>query len=157
MTLYNIVNMSDRYTIRCPDHAVAFVACAILGNGQYAFEPLEGPDPEVPLFILGGAEQWVAKHFNGQTVESVVGQVMHERPLELADAFDSVVIGDRAAFEEATKETAGETFLAARAVWHATHRTSLNDIGGRAYRTAEKLRANHPKPVEAAPQQVFTS
>src|SRR5437773_974725 len=63
MSLYNIVNMSDPYTIEAVSLDVAFVACLFLGSGQYAFEQLDGKEG-VPLFIFGGTEEWCREHLN---------------------------------------------------------------------------------------------
>lgn len=153
--LYNVINMSDRYTIDCPDLEIAFVCCALLGEGQYAFEPIEGDGPAVPMFLTGGSStRWVAEHFDGKTVDDIFTHVTRERRGELADALDSIVISDREEFQRRTAGLSGDDFLAARAKWQDERRSSMNNIGGRAYRAAAQMRKDLPL-TDRAPRQVF--
>ncbi len=155
--LYNIVNPSDGYTIDCPDLEIATIACCLLGRGQYAFEPLEDSGVSVPLFLFGGVEAFCAEHFK-QPFETVREWVMAHRTEDLAAALDSVIIGryaeDRQIFYESAP-TERDLFEIYRFAYHDRRRSSLNDIGGRAYAMAAKLRAGAANPVVPAPQQVF--
>lgn len=127
--IYEIINPSDPYTIESHSLDVAFVACIFLGEGDYAFKPLEDGAEEVPLFLFGGSDEWTRKHLNA-TVEEVCYRVTTEKRAELADCLASCTIK-------------GE-------------RSSLNDIGNRAHNIADKLRKGIVQ-VEPAPHQVFTS
>lgn len=155
---YEIINPSDAYTISAPDLAIAACACVLLGSGQYGFKPEDESAEEVPLFIFGGVDDWCKKHF-GQDFDLLLTRVMDLRPLELADCLDSCLIGDFAArseYESALSliESAEnrETFRARR---HDKRRSSLNNIGGRAYEMAKRLREKSATPTIPAPQQVF--
>jgi hypothetical protein len=145
MPIYEIINPSDHYTIECPDLEVAFVACCLLGNGQYAFDPLDESGVKVPLFMFGGHDEWAQEQF-GASTDDVLGRCLKARRSEVADALDSVLIGKRAAFAAIAPEKGTDAWREARTKWHDVHRSSFNDIGGRAYQIAAKLR----KPVTEA-------
>lgn len=157
--LYEIVNPSDSYTIDCPDLAIATIACCLLGGGQYGFVPSDG-GVEVPLFLFGGVEAFCAEHFK-QPFEMVREGVLRDRAAALAEAFDSVLIGRdpdaRAAFYASVPADATrEAFVALRAQYNDARRTSMNDIGARAYALAAKVRAGYPAgALPTAPRQVF--
>ena len=170
--LYEIINPSDAYTIEAASLDVAFVACVFLGRGLYSFQPIDvGEDAdgepevtkvaaeEIPLFLFGGTEEWCKQHLN-ESFESVVDRVTKDKATELAACFESCLIG---------KATDRDTYLAGlkliedphnreewRRRWHDKRRSSMNDIGGRAYLMAKRLREGASNPLVPAPQQVFT-
>jgi hypothetical protein len=155
--LYEIVNMSDPYTIEAASLDVAAVACAILGSGQYQFKPLEDGGEEVPFFMFGGQDEWCQKHFQ-ESFEQLVLRVRTEKREELADCLDSVLIGKKDARADFLSgrdpNETREAFEKARLERHDERLTSFNDIGGRAYKVAKNFRkdvAEFPK----APKQVF--
>ena len=76
--LYEIVNMSDPYTIEAKSLDVAAVACAILGSGQYQFNPLEEGGETIPFFMFGGQDEWCRKHFS-ETFEQLVIRVRKDK------------------------------------------------------------------------------
>jgi hypothetical protein len=139
VAIYEIINPSDHYTIECPDTEIAFAACVLLGNGQYAFDPLDETGVKIPIFIFGGHDGWCKATLNAST-DDVLDRCLGERRAALADAMDSVIIGNRAAFFAIAPPVGTPEFVAARAKWHDIHRSSLNDIGKRAYAYADKLR-----------------
>ena len=154
--VYEIVNMSDPYTIEAATLDVAFVACVFLGRGQYAFEPQEEGATAIPMFF-GGTEDWCQTNLH-QSLEQVVDRVTREKAAELAACFESCIYGKpgrRALFllawsliEDAAKQ----------AIWREAwqdQRSSMNDIGGRAQEMAKRLRAGSANPLVEAPQQVF--
>lgn len=161
--IYDIVNPSDGYTIEALDLEIAAVACMLLGQGQYAFKPLddsgdETEEQDVPLFLFGGVDEWCQEQF-GKDVSALMDHVMESRVEELATCFDSCLIGglaERREYESAMRliESAEnrERFRAER---HDRRRSSLNDIGGRAYQMAKNLRGKKAEPIEPAPQQVL--
>jgi hypothetical protein len=158
--IYEIINPSDAYTIETQDFDVAAVACLMLGTGQYAFKPLEDGGQEVPLFLFGGHDVWCQEHFS-MSADDLVGTVLTKKRDSLAACLESCIIGrlaDRQAYlaglELIDNPAKREKW---RARWHDDRRSSMNDIGGRAYKMAAKLRAHQSTAVcEPAPQQVFT-
>jgi len=157
--IYEIVNPSDAYTIVAADFEVATVACLLLGNGQYAFDPLEDGGEKVPLFLFGGADAWCRKRF-GTGCETLVRRVILGRHESLAACLDSCLIGRldaRREYESALRlietETNREQFRRER---HDRRRSSLNDIGARAWKMAKNLREQTPAPLISAPPQVFS-
>jgi hypothetical protein len=157
--LYEIINPSDPYTIEAQSLDVAAVACLFLGRRQYAFDPIGSDDsPEVPLFLFGGTDEWCLKHFN-ESFESVVNRVTKEKAAELAECLESCLIGKaadretyRAGMELIDDPKKREQW---REKWLEDRRSSMNNIGARAYAIAEKLRAGAKNPLVEAPQQVF--
>jgi hypothetical protein len=160
--LYEIINMSDPYTMEAHSLDVAAVACLLLGSGQYALDPFEEGAERVPMFMFGDPDPWFQQHF-GKPLKQVIADVRTNKRAEIADCLDSVLIG---------KRRDRETYLAALALiddpakqqewrdrWLDDRRSSLNNIGGRAYKIARNFR----KPLEdegaipAAPQQVYSS
>lgn len=157
--LYRIINPSDPYTIVANRIDVAAVASLILGNGQYAFEPLDG-SVDIPLFGFMTPEQrenWFVQNCK-MGIEATVKDVRENLRTEMADCLDSVVIGQP---EEREPYLAGLALLTDPDErekywfeWQDKRRSSFNDIAGRAHRTAKKFRENLPV-TESAPQQVF--
>jgi len=160
--IYEIVNPSDRYTIEAHSLDVAFVACACLGAGQYSFRPLEDENAErVPMFLFGGADDWVEETLSEPSAAAVIDRVLNnpEKRIELAECYESCLIGmveDRKIYQ------AGLDLIDNpkkrdewRRTWHDSRRSSLNDIGARARKMAEKLRSGEKQTVVEAPQQVF--
>lgn len=160
--LYEIINPSDCYTIEAKSLDVAFVACVFLGSGQYAFEPFEEAATRIPIFLFGGTEEWCSEHLK-EGFEAVVDRVMADpgKKAELAECFDSCLIGKRpmrdtyyAGLELIDDPAKREQW---RHRWHEERRSSLNDIGGRAYGMAKRLRSGSNNPLKPAPAQVFTA
>lgn len=144
---YKIVNPSDPYTIVARDRGVAAVCSLLLGHGWYPFTVLSGPaDAEgVPLLALDdnvyAALEWFRETF-GESIEPFIAS----RRLEIADALDSVLIGslqDRRTYEAGLELiTEDENRISWRTRWLDERRSSLNNIGGRAYAIAESLRSS---------------
>lgn len=158
--IYEIINMSDSYTIEAHSLDIAFVACLLLGGGQYAFRPIDG-EPEIPLFLFGGCESWCRENL-GAELETVVDSVTTEptKRLALAECFESCLIGTA---EDRETYHAGLNLIDDpakrerwRSKWHDDRRSSMNDIGGRAYEMATRLRDGAGNPLVDAPRQVFT-
>lgn len=153
--LYEIINPSDPYTLRADDLRTAAVACVLLGRGHYALNPLEAGGEVVPLMLLGTADEWFLSHF-GKSAEETVVEVMRdpEAAGRLAECLESCLIGkpkDRA--EAELRVLVGEESRLKR---YDELRSSLNDIGRRAYAMAKRLRDGMgTKSVIRAPQQVF--
>lgn len=142
--LFEIINPSDPYTIEAPDMKIAAAACVLLGNGQYAFRPLEGEGAvEVPLFLFGGHDEWFKEQFGAGT-DAVLTDIMENRRAALADCLDSTTYGsaaDRREFEHLTEHCAPAERQKLRIERNNNRRGSLNDIAGRAHRYAKNFRA----------------
>jgi len=157
--IYEIINMSDPYTIDAPSLQVAFVACSLLGNGQYGLRALESGGIDVPVFMFGGHEEWCGQQF-GKGCDDVVAEVMSYYGSSLADCLDSCLIGkrqDRDTYNDGLRlidDAAKRDEW--REKWHDSRRSSLNDIGGRSRKLAIAIRKRDGTLVEKAPQQVFS-
>ena len=157
--IYEIINPSDKYTIEAADLKIAAVASVLLGRGQYGLEPLEDGGERVPIFLFGGSDEWFTKHFHAD-LQTTLDDIMTHRADELADCFDSCLIGgldDRKDYDAAIARIDADARSGFRTERHDRRRSSMNDIGGRAYAMAQALRENAPHPVVSAPQQVFGS
>lgn len=141
MLLFKIVNPSDPYTITASSLDVATVTTVLLGQGKYPLQSLDGGQ-DVPLFSFGGADKWCEEVFKENLME-LSNRVMDTKMAEVADCLDSVLYGDaqdRIEFLESTEGMTREDFEEARGIRQEKNRSSMNDIGERAYRMAAKLR-----------------
>lgn len=156
--LYEIINMSDPYTIEADSLDAAFVACLFLGRGQYAFEPItEGAEP-IPMFMFGGTEEWCEKHFK-ESLEAVITRMTTIQSFDLVKCLESCLIGkavDRETYNAGLQliddPKKRETW---REKWLEDRRSSMNNIGARAFKMARNLREGVKNPLVKAPQQVF--
>lgn len=148
MKTYEIVNPSDPYTICADDRAVAAVACFLLGQGQYAFTDIENGEDGVPIFLFGGVDAWTNETF-GKNASDLIKGVLADKRDALIACLDSTLIGrpsDRASYEKGLELIDDPAKRKAwRDHWHDERRSSLNDIGGRAYELADRLRQPPPK------------
>lgn len=117
---FTIINPSDPYTMEASCLMVAAVAICLLGEGAYALKGI-GADigQNVPLFLLGGHEEWFTKTFG---------------------------MGFRAALEKVDSENREALVAALASVKCPGRTTSLNDIGAQAQVLSKALRAA-PQPV----------
>lgn len=135
MVAYEVVNPSDPYTFEAPDLEIAAAAIFLVGGGHYAADPFDEDQDRVPIFLLGGAEQWVQEKF-GSDIETWFGRVKAERLPEVCTALESFLYGGRLAGEDWQGRTPEE-----RAAYNERHRTSMNNIGKRAFSIAASLHA----------------
>src|ERR1700733_3831818 len=138
--LYELVNMGDHYTFKADNLATAALVTILLGDGQYCAKPIDDEGAEgVPFFMLGGADEWFAKHFDGGIDALAKDFITGDRRAELVTALRSVLIGNRAEYEETLPMVAEDQREAWIAKWKDRHRSSMNNIGGRAEQWAEKI------------------
>lgn len=136
---YEIVNPSDQAFFEAPNVMIAGLVTIILGGGQYGATPQEDGAQEVPLFLFGGWDEWWAE--NGDGGPSEMAGERHKEAL--VTALRSVCYGDLkqrqlydkalAAIDDPQKR---KTFIEE---WNDTHRSSLNNIMGRAHKIADDL------------------
>jgi hypothetical protein len=134
MPLYELINPSDPYTFEAPSIEVAAASAWLLSSG-FGAKAIDGDEATPVLF---GCEDWM----KARGMDSAGWFTAHES--EIAAALDSFLIGkaaDRADVEDMLAELPEEKREAWRARRQDRHRTSLNQIGERAYQLAEKLRA----------------
>ena len=131
--LYELINPSDAYTFYADSIEVAGVAVALLST-QFGAKPADGEGESTP--ILFGWDKW----FEERLIDSSWIDVHR---LEIADALDSVLIGD--ACERADIEVLLEGLpMEKRETWRAERqdrrRSSMSRIGETAYENAKRLR-----------------
>lgn len=141
--LFNIINPSDPYTMRAVDLEIAAVAVCMIGSGEYALEEIGGDrSGHVPMFLFGGLDEWFTKQF-GRGFNATVEVVVSKRADELIKALASVHIGtpaNKAAFDEQAAQCTDED--AYSDLLHKLHdekRSSMNDIGRRAWHLARSV------------------
>ena len=144
MTLYDVSNPSDAYTFEAPDTTVAFVVVALLGNGGYGATPIGDDKAEkIPIFLFGGADDWMRER------GIVIDRVLADRKPAIIESLDSVLIGDahdRQAFRDGLElidDPAKRVQWRDR--WHDDRRSSMNNIGKRAWTIAARLRGEKVK------------
>lgn len=119
---FNLINPSDAYHFEAEDLEIAAVMVCLLGDGKYGADAIgddANKDNHVPIFLLGGHDEWFVRKF-GMNFEDTGRHCLDHRSGDLADAFDSVTL---------TRPP----------------RSSMNDIGGRAKAYAAGIRRNKPK------------
>lgn len=133
MALYELVNPSDPYTFHAPSIEVAGV-CAVLLSPAYGAIPVNGDGEGTP--VLFGWGEWLEER-------GVNSEWIDEHRNEIADAYDSFLIGDAAEREDA------ESMLEMlpeekRQEWRDQRqdrrRSSMSQIGEAAYAKAKQLR-----------------
>lgn len=131
--IYDIINPSDPYTIE-GEHAVCCIATAILGEGHYGLQAADGTQA-MPLLLFNTAETWFPKTFGKSFAD-----LLHATPPEaLAMCLESVLccsLKERLVYE-ASDNPAARGVL--RLEW-SERRSSMNNIGERAYAIAAQLR-----------------
>ncbi len=136
--VYEIINPSDAYTLKSDEPVLAAVACMLLGQGAYALADEQGVQV-CPVFIFGGdPDAWLRK-----THKVSIDELMAERALEVAAVLESVMIGGfgaRAEAEAAIARMSPVDAAAFKAQRHDLRRSSMNDIGGRAFSLARAFR-----------------
>ncbi|OCZ10248.1 hypothetical protein BFR95_01805, partial [Acinetobacter pittii] len=121
-------------------------------NGQYSAKGIKH-DLDVPFFLFGGHEEWFISKF-GTNFEETLIQVRDEEKQDLADSFNSVLLGsylDRTAFFKAynlIKDPAEQKEW--RKQWLDERRSSFNNICERAWNYAEQVSLYKPAQEGAA-------
>lgn len=141
--VYDIVNPSDPYTIECPDFAIATVAALLLGNGAYIFEPVGQSAEKVPFFMFRpGLDKFCQQRW-GVGAGKLIEQICIGRREEIAAALDSVLLcqpHERANEVAILAGAPSERAHLLRDERHDARRSSMNDIGRRAWGMADSLR-----------------
>lgn len=138
---YEIINPSDKCFFFAESYRIAGLVTVLLGSGQYSAQPEEETEAAqaVPFFMFGGFDEWWEEHGDGQPTEGAIDRHRDE----VITVLRSVCYGDlreRALFEEAVAAIDDEDKKAAFvASWNDRHRSSLNDIMGRAHAAADSL------------------
>jgi hypothetical protein len=155
--ILDIINPSDACHMVTDDREAAAIACILIGNGQYGLEQVDakaGETPfKMPLFLLGGHDQWWTKTFGHSFEEGATAYRDDTRKnLALINALLSVVYGKRADLEsyydamELITQTDGRAEFKRR--WNDRRRGSMNNIGGRALALAEAMGSDIKKAQE---------
>lgn len=132
---YKLINPSDPYTFISDDLETAALVVFAL-SPSYGAQTKDG-EMAVPIFILGGAEEWYVEQFGRSPVEG-----LKAKKKELAEALSSMMLGDfedRRRYEIALAEITDPKKKAEFIVEWQNECSSLNDIGTRCHRLAERL------------------
>jgi len=126
MALYEIINPSDAYHFEAASRDVATAVVVLLGDGSYGAREV-GSDWQTP--VMFGWLGWLKEQ--GYDMDEVI----EEKRAEVVAGLRSVLIGgpetDRIAVLAMTDEQ--------RAERHDKLRSSINDIGSRAWDIADAL------------------
>jgi predicted transposase YbfD/YdcC len=150
--LFDISNPSDAYTFEAESFPVAAAAILLVGQGKLGTSYI-GPEkngPSMPPFILAdesSISKWLLKNC-GFSLESFA-EFMEENWAKVADALDSVVVGnkrDRELYLLKLEKVEGETERAAfKAKWQDENSSSMNNIGKACWEDAKHIRETHTK------------
>ncbi|MEN6475934.1 MAG: hypothetical protein ABFD81_18110 [Syntrophaceae bacterium] len=142
--IFDLSNPSDPYTLESDDFEVACIAACLVGGGHYGISEIGG-EKGMPIFIFGGHDEWFVSTF-GQTFKESLESISQNRRESLAECLESFLCGtpgDRNAYKKGLELIEGdERRKLWRDFWHDQRRGSMNDIGGLAWRWAEKVREN---------------
>jgi len=133
MKLYELANPSDPYTFYAPTIEVAGAAVALLSTSFGAI-PVDGEGESTP--VLFGWEEWLKE-------KGIDSKWADSHRLEIADALDSFLIGGadkRADVESMLRMLSDDKKKEWRDERQNRRRSSLNQIGESAYKTADNLR-----------------
>ncbi len=149
-TYGEIINPSDAYTICVDDRKAACIAVFSLGLGQYSIQGPDGTDV-LPMFFFGGFREWFLETFDDDA-----DQYVEDNRGAVAAALESVCIGNRRERDLIAMHVPEEGKAAFFEDWHDKHRSSMNDIGGRAAAMAAALRKklSGPVPTQAIPDDL---
>lgn len=135
--IYEIINPSDPITIEAEEELIAQVVTLLLGQGKMGLKD-EAHETVLPLFLFGGADEWLEER-------GIVGEtglndfiVLHRR--ELAECFMSAMVckpGQRRALLKALQGAPDPQ--KALQVYNEEQRSSLNDFCGYAHAWGRKL------------------
>jgi hypothetical protein len=137
---YQIINPSDTYTMRTDDPKLAVLAGIILGNGTYGVSD-EAGNEILPIFLLDprGLIAWCEAQYG--CAPGALYANADKRAL--AACLNSVAIcslTDRGLWDMAvhamTDPAARQAWLEA---WHDHQRSSINNIGARAWASARSI------------------
>lgn len=137
---WDLINPSDAYTFLTDDHAVALVLVVLLGKGKYGAREMCENGREVPLMLFGAPTDWILTTFAGRNIEQVIDDVIDARKTALAEAAESMVVGDRGQYETALSALPEHERAEFTRLWKDQHTTSLNNIGNAAEAIALQLR-----------------
>jgi predicted aminopeptidase len=140
MTLYEIANPSDAYTIE-GELLPCAIATLLVGEGAYGLKTVDG-ETAAPIFLFGGHEEWLKE----RGVDDMPTYLENpEHRAEVAAALETVLIGDFADRKRMERVlacvTSDDERTKAKAAWHDERRSSMNDIGRRAALYAKRLRS----------------
>lgn len=139
--IYEIINFSDLYTFRAPNDLIAEATTILLGNGAYGLHRCSDDATVGTLLIFASQEQaeaYLLKQF-GMTLDGY----LKANALDIAAALESVLCmsaNERQAYELAISMIEPSQRDTYRDKVHDINRTSLNDIGSRAWALAKRLR-----------------
>lgn len=137
--ILEIINPSDPYTMEADDLAVAAAAILFIGNGKLGLQD-DKEETVLPLVAFSGVDvgEWFKAEFGRD-----LGHVFEHDKLAIADALDTVLIGnkrDRELYIETRRRLSAEDVLSYRDTWHDKKRSSMTDIGQAAWDTAKRIR-----------------
>ena len=148
---YELINPSDKITFRARDFESAVGATLALGRGRYGAKRIgddgwgtEDESMDVPLFLFGGAAEWLAK--KGLDLDKIIdgnrdGVVAALRDFAIGDMKDRKLY--ESALEKITDDAKRREFIAE---WDDERRTSLSEIVNQAHILADAIEED--KPVE---------
>ena len=155
MLHYEVINPSDKVTFVCEDPIIAAVVIILLGKGQYGGDCHEDDNKCVPLFMFGGFEDWWKEHVGDTKIADYIAQ----NTPTISEALESCMcmgIEQRKAIAKAKEHMTEEQYRKYIAEVNNDHRSSMNDICGRAFEIAKRLKEKNPD-LPHSPRQVFSS
>lgn len=140
--LYEIINPSDHATFIAPNRMIAALVVVLLGGGAYGGRAeIDDEANGVPIFLLGGFDEWWKETFPDEDLEGVSAR----HRVALAKSLRSVTyarFADRHLFDSAMAAiddpAKREAFIEE---WNDRKRTSMTNIMGRAHDLAQRMEA----------------
>jgi len=147
VSIYEIVNPSDHYTLLADDDRVATAAILLLGGGKYGGTK-EGDDSyRCPLLMFIKNETALEEALNAPFAPDTFDAWLEGHKGEVIAALKTVLIGNRQEAAEALALIPAEKHAEFLAKRHDRLRSSMNDIGARAAALARSMtRKQEAKP-----------
>lgn len=142
MTIYELINPSDPYTLEADDRLLACLVACMIGDGWFPLEAADG-SPGMPILALGAdPDEWFRATF-GKPLGGLLDEITPDRLLPVLDSVLLCTRHERRAYADALaaiEDPARREEL--RLKWHEERRSSTHDIGRKARAYADAIR-NH--------------
>ena len=137
--IYDLCNPSDPVTFDAPSTEAALCATALVGEGHYSADPVEGDAIRIPIFMLGGFDEWMAANMNGANLGDLI-EANRDSVIQTLRSFVTGSVADRKMFDLSMSHIQNHADRVEFArKWDDMKRSSMNAIARTAHDIAERM------------------